>query len=79
MIKLTIELKDEEFQWGYEVAKCTTNGIEPVTPESLRCFTLMLEMCHRGHTQRYKEWENEINAKAYLEKHPELLTTPPSK
>jgi len=74
MIKLSIELKDEKFEWGYEVAGCRHNGIEPVTPENLECFTLMLKMCHRNHTQRYKEWEDECNAKAYLEKHPELLT-----
>lgn len=74
MIKLTIEMKDDKFEWGYEFPGGTNHhGIEDITPESLECFTMIIKMCHCHTTHRHKEWLNEINAKAYLEKHPELL------
>lgn len=74
MIKLTIEMKNEKFEWEYEFpGGINHHGIEDVTPETLECFTMMIKMCHNHTTHRYKEWMDEIRAKAYLEKHPELF------
>ena len=79
MIKLTIEMKDEKFEWEYEFpGGCRHHGSEPVSPESLECFVMMIKMCHRHTTQSHKEWMDKVNAGAYLEKtlkasHPKLF------
>lgn len=75
MIKLTIELKDEKFIYSYEVGEGNQSGESPICPESLHTFNLCVKMCHADYTYRYKIWEDEMRAKAYIEKHPELLKT----
>lgn len=73
MVKLEIEIKDEKFFYSYEIGEGRQSGESPICPESLNTFNLMVKMCHCDYTHRYKMWEDELRAKAYLEKHPELL------
>lgn len=73
MIKINIEIKDEKFIYSYTIGKSEHNGEAPICPESLHKFNIITQMLHTYYTQDYKEWEHEIAAKAYLDKHPELL------
>lgn len=74
MIKLTIEMKDEKFFYSYDISGSTQSGECPLTPESFSIFTASLDMAQKAYINRQKEWFEEIKAKAYIEKHPELLT-----
>ena len=78
MIKLTIEIVNEEFKYSYEVAKSTQSGTHPLTPENFVIFTNMMSMCRNSYINQHEEWMEEIKAKAYLEKHPELLKVEPT-
>lgn len=73
MIKLSIEIKNEEFLYTYDVAGCTQSGTCPLTPEGLKIFTECLYMVQRSYINRSEEFMREVTAKAYIEQHPELL------
>jgi hypothetical protein len=72
-VKLTVEIIGERIIYDYQIGKSTQHGESDICPESLNAFNLMLKMCSNYHTQQYQEWMNEITARAYIERHPELL------
>lgn len=75
MIKLECEIIGERIKYSYEVGKSRASGETDLCPDSLNAFNLMLKMVFNHNTFRYQEWMDEARAKAYLEKHPELLST----
>lgn len=74
MIKITVQLNDDDFMYSYEVGKSSQSGTHPVTPESLQIFTNIMSMCRNSYINQHEEFMLEARAKAYLEKHPELRT-----
>ena len=73
MIKLTIEIKDEKFQYSYDVAGSSQSSDCQLTPEGVAIFTNCLMMAQKSYVNRHEEWMEELKAKAYIEKHPEIL------
>jgi hypothetical protein len=68
MIQLTVEIKDEQFVYKYEVGGSSQSGSMKLCADSLASFTDLLRLCTSNHRYRDKEWEREMMAKAYLEK-----------
>ena len=73
VIKLTVEIIDDKFKYDYQVGESKRSSEHPLCPDALVVFTNMLNMASRAYINEHEEWVESIKAKAYIEKHPELL------
>jgi hypothetical protein len=73
MIKLTVEIVDDKFKYEYQIGNSRHNSESILRPESLCAFTEILNIALAAGRAEAREWIEEVNAKAYLEKHPEMM------
>ena len=74
MIKLTVELTEDKFKYEYQVGTARHHSESPLCSDSLCVFTNLLHMASKAYINEHEEWLEEAKAKAYIERHPELLT-----
>lgn len=67
-MNLSVEIKDNKLLFSYEVGTSKFSSTSDLTPEGLVSFTHLLELGIRASHYTSKEWEDEMRAKAYLEK-----------
>lgn len=67
-IKLTVEVKDGNFCYEYEIGKTRHSGTTPISADNLVRFTHLLDVCSRAHTYHEKEIDREFMQKVYEEK-----------
>ena len=73
-MKLTMEIKDEMFSFEYTIGKDERHGgTHPLSSEALRHFTSCMEDCHKLWHFDCRKKDDEINAMAYIEQHPEVV------
>ena len=73
IMKVTVEIEKGNFNFSVEVGSSTMNGTMPICVDGLNIFNLVVQMCSKHHHHEHEDWLREISAKAYIEKHPELL------
>lgn len=68
MIKLEVEIKNEEFIFTYFVGGENQSSTSPLSADALIAFNDLLRMCSTINKWRNKEFERELWGKAYVEK-----------
>ena len=72
-LKMTVEIKDDRFQFATNIGKSSHNGSMPVDTEGLLLFTELLGHLNKNTMrvdgQRHKAWE----AYVFCQAHPELM------
>ena len=72
-MKLTVEIKDNNFSYDYAVGESRASGSMPLVPENLTLFTNILNACNTHTSMSHKQKIEEINARCYIQEHPDLL------
>lgn len=73
MIKFTVEIVDEKFKYEYWIGDSHRASESKICSDSLCVFTNILHMASKAYINEHEEWMEEVKAKAYIERHPELL------
>jgi len=76
-VKFSIELKEDRYEYEYEVGMEKSSGSSALGVDALRAFTRVLELARSASEWERQRFDRECNAKAYIEKHPELLKEQP--
>lgn len=73
-MKLTMEIKDEKFSYEYIIGNGERqSGDSPLSSDSLKHFTNCIDICNKLWMNQIRLIDEELIAKCYLERHPELL------
>lgn len=71
MIKLNVELKNEQFIYSYEVGSTKHSSNCEVTPDMLKAFTEIMNHCCNVTAFDVRGLREEITAKAWIARNPE--------
>lgn len=72
-MKISIEIKDKNFEFEYTVGASTGHGTMPYGIDQLCTISELLQTCHRFYNNKTHKDIKEIECMAYIEQHPELL------
>lgn len=67
-MKLTVEIKDNEFIYSYEIGTNKHQGSTPLSFENLVLFSDLVRVCGKANKYTEEQWEKEMLGKMYLEK-----------
>ena len=68
MIKLEVEIKDEEFHYSFQVGKNKGSCSMPLESDALVRFADLLRLCTEFESYTTRERDRELWVQAYLEK-----------
>jgi hypothetical protein len=72
-MRLTMQVKDGKFLFDYEISKVSRgSGEQTISADTLSWFSNALEHCHQLWMHKSNKEFKDIEAKAYLEMHPEV-------
>ncbi len=69
-MKLTIEIKDTEFLFNYEVGSSKHNSKSEISTEKIMAFSEMLKLCHEVEFCHHEKFKKEITAKVWIAENP---------
>ena len=72
-MKISVEIKGEEFLYDFEVGKEKGHGSRPLNVHGLALLSAIIEECHKSWARETADQIKEIECFAYLEKHPEVI------
>ena len=67
-MKLTVEIKDGQWKYEYDVGESRGTSTRHIDPDSLCAFTDLLRYASKASSADREEWWNEVKAKAWMEK-----------
>lgn len=59
-MKLTVEIKDDKFEYSYEVGESKHNSTSHLSADMLAAFTDLLRVCSSVTRHNSREWERKM-------------------
>lgn len=70
-MKLTVEIKDNKFEYTYKVGSSEYNSSSQLSVDFLSCFARLLDMCHSAQSVNLNRNSLELQAKAWVKSNPD--------